>query len=97
MNTKLWRAAAAACVAGTVLCGCTADQDYLNARPELLGEATRQTFAAQIIDPNPEYATLVPATSGDHAVDAIDRYRTDTVKKPERQQTSNVGTQSGGK
>lgn len=47
------------------------------------GEANRQTMAAQVIDPDPEYDTLVPESSGEHAAQAIERYRTDKIKQPE--------------
>ncbi len=60
------------------------------------GEANRQTNAAQIIDPDPVYPTVVPETSGEHAAQAVDRYRTDKVKKPERQRTSRSITGGGG-
>ena len=48
------------------------------------GEANRQTMAAQVIDPDPQYEFLDPATSADHAARAIERYRKGTVTKPER-------------
>ena len=60
------------------------------------GEANRQTFAAQIVDPNPVYTTLVPETHAEHAGQAVERYRLDKVKKPDRQRTSNTSTGSGG-
>ncbi len=77
--------------------GCAADgslASQLNAAP--MGEASRQTFAAQIIDPDPKYADPVPQTSGDQAQAAIDRYSHDQVKKPEKLRTSKVGSDSGG-
>ena len=61
------------------------------------GEAVKQTMMAQVIDPDPEYDTLVPESSGEHAADAIERYRNDSVKQPERQGiTSGSGSGSGG-
>lgn len=61
------------------------------------GEANRQTMMAQVIDPAPQYDTAVPDSSADHAADAIERYRTDKVKKPERVQTSSgIGASGGG-
>ena len=48
------------------------------------GEANKATFAAQVVDPDVEYEYLDPATSGEHAGQAIDRYRKGTVKRPER-------------
>jgi hypothetical protein len=62
------------------------------------GEANLETMAAQIIDPNPVYAKIVPETSAEHAAHAVDRYRTDKVKKPERARTSraSMGGSGGG-
>ena len=45
---------------------------------------------AQVVNPVPEYDTLNPPTSGEHAGQAAERYRTDKVKQPE-----NVSTSSG--
>jgi hypothetical protein len=64
------------------------------------GEANRQTYAAQIIDPDPRYEYLAPATSGNHAAQAIERYRTDKVKQPDRvtstMSSSGSGASGGG-
>ncbi|MEY4720693.1 MAG: hypothetical protein RIQ46_418 [Pseudomonadota bacterium] len=60
----------------------------------VFGEANRQTTMAQVIDPDPEYATLVPVTSAKHAAQAADRYHRDAVKKPER--VSSTATSSSG-
>jgi hypothetical protein len=95
MNTRAVQAIGAS-LAIVALGGCTAGQDYFDHSAVALGEATRQTLAAQIINPNPEYDTLIPATSGEHAVGAIDRYREGTVEQPERQQTSSVGSSGSG-
>lgn len=64
--------------------------------PDNFGEANRQTMMAQVIDPDPQYDTAVPGTSADHAADAVERYRTDKVKQPERIQTSSGISASGG-
>lgn len=56
--------------------------------PDNFGEANRQTMAAQVVDPAPVYDTLVPETSGHHAAEAINRYRTDKVKPPQREKTT---------
>lgn len=58
------------------------------------GEANRQTLMAQVIDPDPEYDTLVPPTSGEHAGQAAERYRTDKVKKPEKVKSTIGGSGS---
>jgi hypothetical protein len=62
------------------------------------GEANRQTMMAQVIDPDPVYDGPM-VTSGDHAADAIDRYRDDAVKEPETISTTTAvsgGSGSGG-
>ena len=59
------------------------------------GEAKNMTMAAQIIDPDPQYEYLDPATSGQHSAQAIERYRTDKVKKPERISSTSRGSSSG--
>ncbi|MBC2666293.1 hypothetical protein H7F51_12260 [Novosphingobium flavum] len=51
------------------------------------GEANRQTMAAQIIDPAPHYDTAAPQGSGVQGVAAVERYRTDKVKVPEKSGT----------
>jgi type IV pilus biogenesis protein CpaD/CtpE len=80
------------------LAGCTADGTgglVYNTGPDTFGEANRQTMAAQIVDPAPVYETASAAGSGEHAAQAIERYRTDKVKKPEKLRTSN-GIAGGG-
>ena len=57
------------------------------------GEAKNMTMAAQIVDPDPQYEYLDPATSGEHAAQAIDRYRKGMVKQPEKVRSTQ--TQSG--
>lgn len=56
------------------------------------GEPNRQTMLAQVIDPDPQYDTAVPPSNAEHAGQAIERYRTDKVKKPDKVRT----TQGGG-
>jgi type IV pilus biogenesis protein CpaD/CtpE len=91
------RALAAVALASLLLAGCAEDfstrAGKLDARD--FGEANRQTYAAMIIDPDPQYTTPLPA-SGDHAAAAIDRYRKGTVKEPERASSTNsTGAGSG--
>jgi type IV pilus biogenesis protein CpaD/CtpE len=94
MNTKPAKSVLAA--AAVLLATACTENNYLASTPDNFGEASRQTLAAQIIDPDPQYGSLVPATSGDHAQDATDRYRAGTVRKPERQTTtSGTGSSSG--
>jgi hypothetical protein len=58
------------------------------------GEANRQTMMAQVIDPDPVYDEPMVG-SGDQAADAVERYRTDTVKQPESVSTT-TGSGGGG-
>jgi len=66
-----------------LLGGCEHDQLGGKAA-STFGEANRQTMMAQVVDPDPQYDTLVPETSAAHAAQAADRYAKDTVKKPEK-------------
>lgn len=90
MRTDRKRAALALTLIGT-LAGCTtgSDQHPFVGWGDGFGEATKQTLAAQIIDPEPVYDTALEG-SGEHAAQAAERYRTDKVKKPERMKTSDV-------
>ncbi len=56
------------------------------------GEANRQTMMAQVIDPEPQYDTLVPPSSAGHAAQAVDRYNSDAVKQPEDVQVTSTIT-----
>lgn len=64
-----------------LLAGCYAET--LEGDVTTFGEANRQTLAAQVIDPDPQYETVGFESSGLHATQAIDRYSTDKVKQPE--------------
>lgn len=81
-----------------VLSACQTTVGDLNAPDAAgFGEANRQTLAAQVVDPDPQYEYLDPATSGQHASAAIERYRADKVKKPDRvSSTAGTGSGSGG-
>lgn len=76
--------------------GCASAGGLKLAKADNWGEAYRQTLAAQIINPAPEYNEPLAASSGDHAAKAIERYRTDRVKQPVQHNLSNAGRQSGG-
>lgn len=83
-------------LSASALTGCATDGSYQLGQPDNWGEANRQTMAAQIIDPAPHYDSAVPKSSGDHTAQAVDRYRTGTVKQPDRIQTSkSIGGGSG--
>jgi hypothetical protein len=90
MNTDPRARFALAAVGLVLLAGCehslTEPKDAAQ-----FGEPNRQTLMAQVIDPDPQYDQ--PATSsGDHAAQAVERYRTDKVKKPERVRTTQGGS-----
>jgi hypothetical protein len=53
------------------------------------GEANRQTMMAQVIDPDPVYDGPM-ISSGEHAADAIERYRNDAVKEPDSISTTSA-------
>jgi len=87
MNIKYSRAGLLA-VASAALASCASNALFEEPGDATFGEANRQTMMAQVIDPDPQYDDLVPVTSGKHAADAVERYRTDSVKEPERVSTS---------
>ena len=62
------------------LAGCT--HTYPGPAASNYGDANRMTMAAQVVDPDPQYDTLNPPTSGEHSGQAAERYRTDKVKQP---------------
>ncbi|ALE16856.1 hypothetical protein AMC99_01564 [Altererythrobacter epoxidivorans] len=65
-----------------------ADKELAGYSDPGFGEANRATFAAMVVNPDPQYDDPNPNTSADHAVKAIERYRNDAVKKPERISTT---------
>ena len=70
-----------------LLSGCTANDPGM-------GDAARANYAAQIIEPDPQYAEAITA-NGDQTAGAQERYRTDKVKKPVSVKTTS-GTGGGG-
>jgi type IV pilus biogenesis protein CpaD/CtpE len=62
--------------------------------PDNFGEANKQTMAAQVIDPSPVYLNPVPVSSGEHAAQAVERYREDKVKQPDRVATTDAGVEA---
>ena len=100
MPTKLslprFRRAALALAIIASLTACNRDfYGELKGASDNFGESTRQTFAAQVIDPVPQYDQLVPESSADHAARAADRYRKDTVKRPDQVRTSDLSITGG--
>lgn len=71
--------------AAVAVSGCAIDPKTGDFVQYEFGESVKQTMMAQVIDPDPKYDTLVPESSGDHAAQAIDRYRKDSVKEPQTQ------------
>lgn len=70
--------------ASLLLAGCEHGAAGSGGPVSTFGEANRQTMAAQVVDPDPQYEFLDPETSGDRAAQAVDRYRKDKVKQPEK-------------
>jgi type IV pilus biogenesis protein CpaD/CtpE len=93
MNSK--RVAIVA-IASLALAGCaeTYSQKVGKLDQAQFGEANRQTYAAMIIDPDPHYDKPM-ASSGEHAAQAVERYRADKVKQPKSIRTT-TGTGGGG-
>lgn len=71
-------------VCALALAGCSTTSKTGMLEHSTMGEAIKTTFAAQVIDPDPQYEFLDPPTSAEHAAQAVERYRKDAVKKPER-------------
>ena len=96
MNIDRIAGAALACALGcAMLAGCASygnlDGPY---DPEAFGEANRQTYAAMVVDPEPEYNTELQG-SAEKSADAIERYRNDAVKEPDS--VSSTTTDPGGR
>ncbi len=94
MTIKRKTLAIALLALGAGACTSVADKELVGFQDPGFGEANRATFAAMVINPDPQYDTPIPLTSAEHAAQAIERYRTDSVKQPERVSTG--GTTGGG-
>ena len=94
MNSKRLACLAAAPL---LLAGCAKDYSAKVGEidPADFGEANRQTYAAMIIDPDPQYDEPL-ATSGEHAADAVEAYREGEVERPERVSSTVSVSASGG-
>jgi hypothetical protein len=98
MNSKA-RLIALGTAAGLLLGGCATGGSNTAlglGKADNFGEANRQTFAAMVINPNPEYDEPMAPGDADRAAQAIERLRTGKVKMPERQSLTAVGRGSGG-
>jgi hypothetical protein len=60
-----------------------------------LGDAAKANYAAQIVEPDPQYADAMVADGAQTAA-AQDRYRKGTVKKPVGVKTTTGGSGGGG-
>lgn len=94
IDRKLVAGAAALAFAVSVS-GCAVDPNTGDFIQYEFGEASDQTFMAQVVDPDPQYEDLVPESSGDNASKAIDRYREGNVKEPKAQSVRSANTGSG--
>ena len=84
------RRAVCAAIPLVMLAGC-ADKSIFDAPGDAsFGEANRQTMMAQVANPDPVYTDEL-VTSGEHAADAVQRYREDNVKQPESIRTTDIG------
>lgn len=83
-----------ALVAVPLLAGCAHDAAGV-APLSTFGEANRQTMLAQVVEPDNQYDSAVPPTSAGKAAQATERYRKDSVKKPERVRSTSVSSGSG--
>jgi len=86
MPTDLGRRLAVGAALG-LLAGC-AQAPLEMGKVKTFGEAYRQTLAAQVVDPLPTYDTAIPEGNGEKSAEAIERYRTDKVKQPDKQRTT---------
>ncbi len=62
-----------------------------------LGASARHNYAMQVINPEPVYEDAAPTIDGTKAATAVERYRTDKVKKPAPVLTTDGGSGSGSK
>jgi hypothetical protein len=80
---------------GLALSGCSTTNFLDEPGDSKFGEANRQTMMAQVVNPDPVYTEPL-TTSGEHAADAIERYRNDQVTEPETVSTSSGGSGGSG-
>ncbi|MGN7932788.1 hypothetical protein [Sphingopyxis sp. 22461] len=78
-----------AAVAAVAVSGCTPTDISF-------GNSVRQTMAAQVVDPDPQYDGPDHTTDAAKTAAAVNRYRTDAVKQPETISTTKSQSGSGG-
>ena len=89
MNTERARWLAALSLLPLLAAG---EHDMPGAKPaSTFGDANRQTMMAQVIDPDPQYDGPM-ATSAEHAAQAVDRYKRDQVKQPDKVRSTEVSS-----
>ncbi|WP_340587345.1 hypothetical protein [Erythrobacter alti] len=95
MNIK--KGSIAVCAASVLLAGCASTYSAKSGffDPEDFGEANRQTFAAQVVNPDPVYTKPIE-TSAESAAAAAERVRTRTVIQPQAEGTTSIGSGGGG-
>ena len=91
MNTKHVLSLA---LVATALGGCVSNPLFEEPGDAKFGEANRMTMMAQVVNPDPVYDEDM-VTSGEHASDAVERYRNDQVKQPDSIRTTDVGSSEG--
>lgn len=62
---------------------------------EDFGEANRMTYAAMVVDPDPEYSDEMEG-SGDRAAQAVKAYREGKVEEPKRVNSTRTSGGGGG-
>jgi len=77
------------------LAGCAHDSESLMGVDSTWGEANRRTMAAQVVNPEPDYTYQDMETSAEHAAEAVERYRTDKVKQPQKVDIESRSLSSG--
>lgn len=81
--------------AAIFLHGCATQSILQQPGDSVFGEANRQTMMAQVVNPDPVYVEPME-TSGEHAADAIERYRNNDVPEPAGESTTTGVTGRGG-
>ena len=93
MNSNCFRIAALG-LALVALSGCETTMGTPPGAAKL-GDATRMTLMAQVVDPDPQYDEPMTG-SGENAAQAVARYRAGTVKQPARVRTTSATSSGSG-
>lgn len=93
MNCKSTTLALIALGLATSACSTHESMEFVGRQDPGFGEANKATFAAMVVNPDPQYDAPLTTSAGKAAA-AIERYRKDQVKKPERVSTTE-GISSG--